>query len=118
MSTGEIIKQLRDNRGWVQDDLAAALEKEGVKANKGMISKWENGVVEPSLDNARALSRIFGVSLDYLLGEKPIEDVETQLLVEKLHKDDDLKILLSAGSKLKKEDLEFIINLARRMDEE
>lgn len=118
MSTGEIIKLLRDTKDWTQDELARALEREGTRVNKGMISKWENGLVEPSLDNARALAKIFEVSLDYLLGEKPMDDVETQLLVEKLHKDEDLKVLLSASSKLSKEDLDYIIQLARRMDEE
>lgn len=118
MSTGEIIKELRLQKDLTQDELATAMEQYGIKANKGMISKWENGVVEPSLENARVLSRMFNVSLDYLLGEKSIEDTETQLLVEKLHKDDDLKVLLSASSKLSKEDLDYIIKLAKRMDEE
>ena len=121
MSTGEIIKQLRQEKEWTQDELAAALNTlntDDAKATKGMISKWENGIVEPSLEYARLLAKIFNVSLDYLLGEKPMEDVQTALLVEKLHKDDDLKVLLYASSKLSKEDLDYIIQLAKRMDDE
>ena len=45
MSTGEIIKLLRDEKDWTQDELARVLEKEGSRVNKGMISKWENGII-------------------------------------------------------------------------
>lgn len=36
--------------------------------SRSMISRWEAGTVDPSLDNAKYLSTYFDVSLDYLIG--------------------------------------------------
>lgn len=39
-----------------------------VGVSKGMISFWENGINEPTITNLIKLTKIFGVSADYLLG--------------------------------------------------
>ena len=60
---GEKLKELRLEKGIGQIELA----KE-IKVSKGIISLWENGLREPKLSNLVALSRFFGVSIDYLAG--------------------------------------------------
>ena len=45
-----------------------------MQVNKSMISRWENGVNDPSLENAKMLCIYFNVSLDYLIG---LTDVRT-----------------------------------------
>lgn len=75
-SFGNKIKELRLKRGLSQDELADQLnERFNTTINKGMISKWENDIVEPRLDVARILALFFNVSLDELLGIK--DDIET-----------------------------------------
>lgn len=68
-SLGEKLKELRIKRGLSQEDLAERLnEMFNASINKGMISKWENNIVEPRLDIARMLALFFNISLDELLG--------------------------------------------------
>lgn len=66
---GKIIKQIRLEKRLSQEGLAEGLnELFDSHVNKGMISKWENGLTDPSLESARQLAIFFNKSLDYLLG--------------------------------------------------
>ena len=60
---GNIIKQLRKEAGLTQDELGRKL---GVI--KQTISSWENNISVPSTETLTTLSKLFGVSVDYLLG--------------------------------------------------
>lgn len=65
------IKELRLERDISMDMLVADMNAryQLVKPiNKSMVSRWESGVNEPTLDNAKYLSMYFDVSLDYLIG--------------------------------------------------
>ena len=59
----KILKELRAERGVGQVELANSI---GV--SKGIISLWENGLREPKLSNLIALSKYFGVTIDFLAG--------------------------------------------------
>ncbi|WCR29742.1 helix-turn-helix domain-containing protein [Paenibacillus thiaminolyticus] len=77
-SIGKMIKELRIKQGLSQEDLAEKLNSRfGSTINKGMISKWENGLGDPRLETARHLSILFNVSLDCLLGLEKKEEVST-----------------------------------------
>lgn len=60
---GNIIKELRKEAGMTQEELG---EKLGVI--KQTVSSWEKGISEVSNDTLITLSRLFGVTTDYLLG--------------------------------------------------
>lgn len=65
------IKELRQERDLTMDMLVADMNvKFTLKKpiNKSMVSRWENGDNEPSLENAMYLSMYFDVSVDYLIG--------------------------------------------------
>lgn len=64
---GERIRLMRHGLGLKQIELA---EKLGV--SKGAIAAYEIGKNEPNLKNLIGLSRILGVSTDWLLGEAPL----------------------------------------------
>lgn len=64
---------LRKRAGWSQEELA---EKLGV--SRQSVSKWEGAQSMPDLDKILALSRIFGVSTDYLLKDE-IEDAPSPM---------------------------------------
>ena len=64
MILAEKIIKLRKQKGWSQEDLAARLS-----VSRQSVSKWESMASIPDLDKIVKLSRIFGVSTDYLLME-------------------------------------------------
>ncbi|MEK5390172.1 helix-turn-helix transcriptional regulator [Margalitia sp. FSL K6-0131] len=75
---GRKIKELRINKSLSLEELAENINKRfNTNLNKGMISKWENGLGDPRLEHARYLALFFDVSLDYLLGLKEKEDITT-----------------------------------------
>ena len=65
MILADKIVSLRKKAGWRQEDLA---EKLGV--TRQSVSKWEGAQSVPDLDKIVQLSRIFGVSTDYLLKDE------------------------------------------------
>lgn len=65
MISGEKLKECRVNTGLSQEKVAEIL---GV--SKQAVSKWESGQTAPSTDNLVALSNIYNVSLDELVGNK------------------------------------------------
>lgn len=74
MEFKDIVKQLRTERGWSQQDVADRL---GV--NKQTISQYERGIRKPLFDTAEVLADIFHVDLNYLMGftdkiQKPAGD--------------------------------------------
>ena len=58
---GEKIHQLRKAKGLSQEQLASQLT-----ISRQAISKWELGEAMPDTDNILQLSKLFGVSTDYL----------------------------------------------------
>jgi len=57
------IKELREERREIQDEIAMAMN-----VNQGMVSKWENGTVQPDIEMLTKLAQYFNVSIDYLIG--------------------------------------------------
>lgn len=70
VNIGLRLKQLRTERELTIDNLVADMNQRypDLNINKSMISRWENGVNDPSLDYAKHISMYFDVSLDYLIG--------------------------------------------------
>ncbi|WP_239709566.1 MULTISPECIES: helix-turn-helix domain-containing protein [unclassified Mammaliicoccus] len=62
IDTGQIIKNIRKSKNWSQDQLAETLH-----VSRQSISKWELNQGYPDIDNLIQLSKIFDVSLEYLL---------------------------------------------------
>ena len=60
---GVRIQELRNAHGWSQVELAKRL---GVA--KQTVSNWENENIQPSIEMLLRLSKIFGVTTDYMLG--------------------------------------------------
>ena len=72
------LTQLRKKSGWSQEDLANQM---GV--SRQSVSKWEGAQSIPDLDKMIKLSKMFGVSIDYLLKDE-IEDAGEINLAEDL----------------------------------
>ncbi len=63
METKEVIRKLRTKHGLSQDELADRLF-----VTRQAISRWENGETVPNTEALKLLSRVFGVSINTLLG--------------------------------------------------
>ena len=63
MFKGERLRKLRTDKGLSQQQLADI-----IGASKSLISCYESGKRNPSLENIISFMQIFGVSADYLLG--------------------------------------------------
>ena len=67
---GARLNAIRKEAGLSLSDVADRLNRDfGANTNKGMISKYENGIHEPSASTIYCMSRIFGVSIDYITGK-------------------------------------------------
>ena len=66
MALAERIKECRTNLGFSQAELA-----ERIHVSRQAVTKWESGKGYPDIDNLKAMSVLFDVSVDYLLDEEP-----------------------------------------------
>ena len=76
---GQRISELRAALGWSQVQLAKRL---GVA--KQTVSNWENDNIQPSIEMLVRLSKLFGVTTDYLLGLEEIPRLNVEGLPEKV----------------------------------
>ena len=65
MKLSEKIVKLRKINGWSQEDLA-----ERINVSRQAISRWEGGTAQPDATNILQLSKLFGVTTDYLLNDE------------------------------------------------
>ena len=94
MLNGERLKNLRKSKGLNQQELADL-----IGASKSLISCYESGKRNPSLENIISFMEIFGVTSDYLLG--------ADNLIKTVENDDDKYYILT------KEELIFINELKK-----
>ena len=64
MTLSEKIVSLRKAHGWSQEDFA-----EKLNVSRQAISRWENGTALPDAQNVLQISKLFGVTTDYLLND-------------------------------------------------
>lgn len=62
MEFHERLLEVRKKAGMTQSDLAEKLD-----VSRQAVSRWEMGTAKPEFENLIAISKIFGVSIDYLL---------------------------------------------------
>ena len=72
MTLGENLQKLRKAKGLSQDEVAQKLY-----LSRQSVSKWENGQAEPGVENLKKLSRLYGVTVDALIG---VEELQTEEL--------------------------------------
>ncbi len=72
MILADKIRNLRKKSGWSQEELA-----EKMQVSRQAISKWESAQTMPDLEKILMLSKLFGVTTDYLLKDEIEEEVFT-----------------------------------------
>ncbi len=63
MSTAQILKDIREKQSLTQEQMAQRL-----MVTPQAISRWETGQTEPGIESLRLISRLFGLSINTLLG--------------------------------------------------
>ena len=76
--TAELIKALREARGWTQAELARRMS-----ITRNGVNSWVQGLSMPSPTCLVDLAKVFSVSTDYLLGVERLETVNVTGLDEK-----------------------------------
>lgn len=71
------LKKLRKEKNISQEQLAKKLN-----ISRQAISKWESGKAYPDIDNLILLRNIFDISLDELIMEEEVRDVEKEPLID------------------------------------
>jgi len=77
MKLADKILNLRKTHGMSQDDLA-----EKLNVSRQAISRWEIGTAQPDTPNVLQLSKLFGVTTDYLLNDDYESDHDVPVVKE------------------------------------
>lgn len=73
MTFGEKLKQLRKEKNYSQEELA-----EKLSISRQAVTKWETDAGTPDIENIKAISALFGVSLDELILGKEGEESDNK----------------------------------------
>lgn len=73
MTFGEKLKQLRKEKNYSQEELA-----EKLSVSRQAVTKWETDAGTPDIENIKAISALFGVSLDELILGKEDEESDNK----------------------------------------
>ena len=108
MTLGEKIRKRRIELNMTMDDLGRA-----VGVQRSAINKYEKGIItDLKRSTIQALANVLGVSPLYLLED---DDDDDQARLEALHQDPRLGLLFDHTRKMKKEDVDFMIQMADRI---
>ena len=73
MILADKIIRLRKKNGWSQEELADKLQ-----VSRQAVSKWEGAQTIPDIERILAMSRLFGVTVDYLLKDEQETEMFTK----------------------------------------
>lgn len=87
---------------------------------------WKNGRYTPKAESIQKIADYFGVPLSYFYGEATEDflegipadyfiEAETQQIAEEIYADKDMKLLFKVARDISKEDLELLLDMARRL---
>lgn len=107
------LKQILENNDINQNELGKIAE-----VSESAVSKWISGDTVPRMGALSKIAKRFNLDVSYFFHEeKQSDDDELAQLMEELHKNPDLRILMSTSSKVTPESLKALINLAQNMKE-
>jgi transcriptional regulator with XRE-family HTH domain len=79
MKLGQKITKIRKEKKLSQSDIAQA-----VGVSRDAISKYERGYIVPSVENAKKMADVLGVSLDYLVSEDDVQEVIDNSMIQRV----------------------------------
>lgn len=121
MTLGEKLRAVRKNAGLTIEELTTAFnDKFELRANKGMVSKWENDLVEPSSPYITAYAKLFGLDLNELLNLTPSDEnyyhaPEAAALADMIKDNPRYRVLFEASRNLSADDVNFVIDMIKKL---
>lgn len=101
MNISNTIIKLRKSKGWSQKDLALKLN-----VTQKVVSDYETNKRKPPINRLPLIAKIFGITIDELLGAEPISIKES---VARIHKNSRLAQIYSLLDKLTPEEERAIL---------
>ncbi|MDO4564673.1 MAG: XRE family transcriptional regulator [Clostridia bacterium] len=93
-----VLRELRKKHGYLQQEIATRLNGLGIPTTKAQISRWDNGINNPSIDQFIGLCRIYGVKDVYsVFGMDDLSGLEYALNREGMEKLEEYRKLLIAS---------------------
>jgi transcriptional regulator with XRE-family HTH domain len=121
-SIGDRIKRLREADGKRQEDIALALNSLGIKADRTQVARWESGKTTPLAGAIMALSKIFGVTSDYIIEGISCNNVSIQpnerAIIEAVRLNPHLAQILDCAKGLKPDQIQMACRLVKTLLEE
>lgn len=126
MSFSKRIKELRKEKGINQEELANKINK-----SESTVSSYELGRRTPDIETIRKLSKIFNVSVDYLVGESDLkrnpsprikqaieDDPELLSFWEEIEKRESMKMMFKQTRNLSDEAIKDVVRFMKRVEDE
>ena len=115
--------ELKDKIYQRRKELDLTLEEVGqiVGVGKSTVRKWETGEIDNmKLDKIELLAKALRVTPAWLMGwdeetDGHYLDPEVAAYAQQIHQDPDLRILFDASKKLTKEDIDFVVQMVKKM---
>ena len=107
------LRYFMEAKGISQADICRELEVSSATA-----SDWCNGKKYPRVDAMQRLADLLGVLYSTLTTENGLSDYADQERLEALHQNPRLGLLFDHSSKMKPEDVDFMIQMAERIIKE
>ena len=107
------LRYLMEKKGITQADICRDLN-----VSSATVSDWFTGKKYPRVDAMQRLADLFGVRFSTLTTENGLQDYEDQQRLEALHQNPRLGLLFDHTRKMKKEDVDFMIQMAERIIKE
>ena len=104
------LRYLMEKKGITQADICRDLN-----VSSATVSDWFTGKKYPRVDTMQRLADLFGVRFSTLTTENGLQDYEDQQRLEALHQNPRLGLLFDHTRKMKKEDVDFMIQMADRI---
>ena len=107
------LRYLMEKKSITQADICRELD-----VSSATVSDWCTGKKYPRVAAMQRLADLFGVRFSTLTTENGLQDYEDQQRLEALHQDPRLGLLFDHTRKMKKEDVDFMIQMAERIVKE
>ena len=110
------VKNLRffmEEKGISQADICRELD-----VSSATVSNWFTGQKYPRIDMMQKLADLLGVRYSTLTTESGLSDYEDQKRLEALHQNPRLGLLFDHSTRMRPEDVDFMIQMAERIVKE
>ena len=112
---GGRLTRLRKAEGMRQQDLADALKGYGLVADRVTISRWETDKQEPTVAPIMAMSKIFGVTAEYLVNGLTTDFVSIkpneQEIIKAIRQNPNLAKVIECAKDMTQEQIELACRL-------